>query len=68
MTKQIESSTDSTGMLEMKSLLLDIQVLQKNRVADQQEFHTFSEKVNQNFVNIQENRSEERRVGKECRL
>lgn len=45
MTKEIESSTDSTGMLEMKSLLLDIQVLQKNRVADQQEFHTFSEKV-----------------------
>ena len=55
MTKSDDLSTESTSMLELKSVLLDVHTLQRVREEDKEEFTTFCTKVEENFVNIQEN-------------
>ena len=47
--------SQDTGMLEMKSLQLDIIALQQSREEDKQEFLEFKQTVNKNFASIQTN-------------
>ena len=50
-----ESHTDNTGMLQLESLQLDVQTLQRCREEDKQEFVDFSQSIRKNFASIQTN-------------
>ena len=50
-----EQQSKDTGMLMLDSLQLDVQILQRNREEDKQEFVDFSKMVNKNFISIQTN-------------
>jgi hypothetical protein len=50
-----ETSSTDTGMLQLESLQLDVQTLQRYREEDKQEFIDFSTLVQANFTSIQNN-------------
>ena len=50
-----DNESENTGLLEMKSLQLEMKVMQQNREEDRHEFLDFSFTVNKNFKTIQEN-------------
>jgi hypothetical protein len=49
------TASGDTGMLQLESLQLDVQLLQRFREEDKKEFLDFSTSVQQNFVSIQNN-------------
>jgi hypothetical protein len=52
MTKLTETASDNTSMLEVKSLQLDIQTIQRTCEEDKLEFDEFCKTVNTNFASI----------------